>query len=279
MKLTSVEIHPEDFDDMGIVLSFRDPGSTNPYNVKGIVGLDADEIVSRYYGGSGNSKMYSLTMEKREVVIRIGLNPRFEDSETYSDLRDNVYKMISASRKARLHIHLNNGEETLAHIHGSVKKLEAPHFEKAQEIQITVKCDEAMLTAVDPVEVVVAGLNPASTSIQDDLSTAPHGFIFDLAITAPFASLMISDPDDDAWVFQVSPIGSFLTGDVLHFSSKHNDKQLYIVRGASIIQLADVITPGSIWPILFPGPNNFSLSNPTKVDWDAISYYPTYWGV
>lgn len=278
MKLTSVEIHPAGSSDVA-VLSFRDPTATNPYNVKAIVGLDVDEIVPRYYGASGSSKFYSLSLQKRELVMKIGLNPDFSDNESYSDLRDNLYKMIASSRTGKLQLQFKMGVNPVAAVSGFVKKFEAPNFEKVQEVQITISCDEPMLKALTPVNVTVGGLNPASTTIQDDLSTAPHGFTFVMNITAAIASLGITDPGDSVWSFILAPIGGFLNGDVLYFSSETNNKYVYINRAGAIIFLADVIAPGSVWPILFPGENVFAFTHPTNVAWSLISHYPTYWGV
>lgn len=278
MKITSLELHPEGSSDVA-VLSFRDPQGLNQYNVKDIVGLEADSIVSRYYGASGNSKFYNQSLEKRDVIIRIELNPNFTDLESYSDLRDALYKMIASSRTGKIQIQFKNGAVVTAAISGFVTKLEAPKFEKLQEIQITVNCDDPMLKALTPVAVVVAGLNPASTHILDNKSTAPHGFSFNLAITANIASLIINDPTNPIWSFGIVPVGGFLNGDVLHFSSEYTNKYLYLTRGVATIYLADVITPGSVWPILFPNDNVFSITHPINVVWNTISYYPTYWGV
>lgn len=277
MKLTSVEIHPDGSSQVA-VLSFRDPKAQNPYNVKGITGLDAEEIVPRAYGSSGAVKFYNLALAKRTIVIRIGLNPDFSTG-TYSDLRDALYKMIASSRTGKVQIQFKNDTVAVAAVSGSVAKVEAPQFEKTQEVHITVNCDDPMLKAVDPTVVPIAGLDPALTVITDDVSTAPHGLTFDVTYTAPTASIQITDPDDPTWVFEVIPGGGFLVGDVLHFSSEFNNKALHLIRGAATVYLADVISPGSVWPIIFPGVNNIALSNAANLGWTDISYYQTYWGV
>lgn len=279
MKLTSVELHPEGSSDVA-VLSFRDPRGTNPYNVEAIIGLDVDEIVPKYYGASGSSKFYNMSLLKRDMVVRVRLNPNFTADQSYSDLRDALYKMISSSRTGKLQLQFKNGSTVVAAISGFVSKFEAPNFVKTSEVQITVKCDEPMLKALTPINVSIGGLNPASTTITDDLSTAPHGFTFDMNNTIITPSIVITDPDHPSdWSFGVTPVGGFLVGDVLHFCSDYNAKDLYIQRGASKIYLANVITPGSVWPILFPGVNKFAFTNPTHLTWADISYYPTYWGV
>lgn len=287
MKLTSVEIHPDNSSEFAN-LSFRDPSRSNPYNVKTIIGLDADEIVPRYYGTSVNPKFYDLSLMKREIVLRIELNPRFSENETFSDLRDYLYKMISSSRTGKIQLRFLNDADVMAAISGFISRFEAAHFEKIQEVQIRVQCDEPMLRAPTLTTVGVTGSNPARTTITDDKSNAPHGFKFDMAITANLYSIRITDPNDSSWSFEIVPV-SFLNGDVLHFSNVYNDKYLYLTRGATTIYLAEKLTSSSVWPYIFPGNNTFtfmhkatvaaSYINATSLVWSAISYYPTYWGV
>lgn len=276
MKLTSIEIHPVNSSEVA-VLSFRDPGATNPYNIRSIVGLDADEIISRYYGASETSKFYNLSLERREIVFKISLNPNFSEFKTYSDLRDDLYKMISSSRTGKIQLQFKNNTDVVAAISGCISKFESPLFEKNQEVILTIKCDEPMLKALDPV--VITTLTLPNTVVQDEKSTAPHGFMFELEVIGNIDSIVISDPDDFSWSFEIIPVGGFLINDVLFFSSEYNNKYLYLIREENIIHLADVITPGSMWPILFPGTNFLLLNHPDDLIWNNISYYPTYWGV
>jgi len=279
MRVTGIELHPVG-SATAQELSFRNPGRALPYNVKEMTGLDADVIVTKYYGssGSGNDLFYNLTIEKRDVVMRIGLNPEWANT-SYSELRDELYKTISSSRTGLIDIWFMNESGTVAVLSGWVTKFESPQFVKSPEVIITVKTKDPMLKAPDPVEVSVIDLDPANTNIQDHISSAPHGFEFTLAFTGAKASLVIGDPEDASWTFTVTPAGGFLNGDVLHFSSDPNDKKLYLVRAGNTIYLADKIAPGSVWPVMFPGDNHFSLSTSTNIDWTAISYFPTFWGV
>lgn len=277
MKLTSVEVHPEGSSQVA-VLSFRDPTRQNPYSVRVVDGIDANDIVPHYYGGSGSQAFYNLMMEKRDIRILVDLNPQFS-TQSYSGLRDDLYRMIASSRTGRVQIQFKNADTVVAVVSGFVKKFEAPQFTKTPQVQITIECDDPMLRAPDATIVDITGLDPAGTVIQDDLSTAPHGFRFALAITTAVASLAISDPTDPTWSFEVTPAGGFLVGDILYISSEQKNKHVYIDRSGTLIHLADVITQGSLWPILFPGENNFAVDSPTNVAWDSISHYVTYWGV
>lgn len=279
MRVTGIELHPVG-SATAQALSFRNPGRAMSYNVKDITGLDADAIVSKYYGssGSGNDQFYNLMIEKRDVVMRIGLNPEWANA-SYSELRDDLYKLISSSRTGLIDIWFMNESGVVAVLSGWVTKFESPQFVKSPEVLITVKTKDPMLKALDPVTVSVVGLVPADTNIQDHVSSAPHGFDFTLTFTAAKATLIIGDPHDSSWTFKVTPAGGFLNGDVLHCSSDPNDKKLYVVRAGNTIYLADKIAAGSVWPIIFPGDNHFSLSTPTNIAWTAISYFPTFWGV
>lgn len=286
MRITSVELHPDGSPNL-VVLSFRNPDRVLPYNIRAITGLDAEDIVAKYYGGSGGTaKFYSLEIEKRDPVFRIQLNPRFDQDESYSGLRDDLYRMISSSRTGKMAIHFKNGEDVVAAITGFVTKFETSLFEKDQEVQLTISADDPMLRALVPTDLAVGALNPDLTTISDPLSTAPHGFKFALTFVKAKASVKLRDPMDASWSFEVTPTGGFLVGDVLHFSSEKNDKYLYIQRGANKIHLADKITPGSLWPILFPGDNVFKVDGVNvdangirNLNWSAISHRPAYWGV
>ncbi len=138
-----------------------------------------------------------------------------------------------------------------------------------------------MLKALDEVNVDVTDLDPFFTTIVDDESTSPHGFRFGVIFSESIVDFSIQDTFVPNWAFEVnltgSPLGSFVSGDELHFSSENNNRYLYLVRGFDIIHLVDRIIPTSVWPIVFPGENTFICSD--FVSWDHITYYPTYWGV
>lgn len=149
MKLTAVEIHPASSSE-AVILSFRDPGSNNPYSIIGITGLDADAIVPKYYKGPSSS-FYNMSLVNREVAIQMGLNPDFTAYKTFSDLRDDLYRLIASSRTGKVSLHFKNRLDTVAVLSGSVSKFETPLFEKKQTVTLTVTCDDPMLRAPDPV--------------------------------------------------------------------------------------------------------------------------------
>jgi hypothetical protein len=287
MKVDIVELHPDNSSDFA-VLSFKDPTRDNSYNVKSIVGLDADNIVPKHYGAA----FFNMALQSREIVMKIGLNPNFSAGESFASLRDRLYKMIASSRTGLVDIwfrytYSNDAFTTIianrARISGFITKFEAAQFERTQEVQITISAIEPFLKSFSEIPVDVSGPlftpMPIITNIMDTESTAPHGFDFDITFLGFVATFSMSNPFDASWSFDVSPVGGFGDGDVLHFSSEPKDKKLYIQRGATQVPLGDVIAPGSIWPIIFPGDNYFTFDNYALMEWTNLSYYNAYWGV
>lgn len=281
MKLTSVEIHAQN-SPFVLTLSFRDPGLKDAYNVKAIVGLDADEIVSQYYSTATNSltKFNNLSLLKRSVTFKIGLNPRWDLNENYSNLRDNVYKILSSSRTGRIQVYFKNGDIVVATLSGFVTKLEAPQFEQVQEVQMTMKCDDPVLRAPSPVNIDTTGMGFTNIIVQDDISTAPHGFKFELELVSNLAAILtMNDPTDPSWVFSMTSGWGWLSGDVISFSSEVNNRYAYLLRSGSVIHIGEYLIKGSVWPILFPGKNTFAFTSPASLKWRSMSHSYNYWGV
>jgi len=282
MKLTSVEIHAPNFSTI-ITLSFRDPMRQDQYNVKSIVGLDADEIISKYYAMSSDSKtkFNTLVIAKREVVFSVALNPAFDQNQSYSDLRDTLYKMISSSRSGQIQLWFKNGDVTIAILYGFITKFETPQTEQVPDVKLTIKCDEPFLIAPDPVNIPVGGISLSGFTIQDDQSTATHGFKFQIHFTASVSGpITITDPYDSSWFFTINPPLVFLSGDVLTFSSEYNNRYLIDTRASGTVShMADSIVTGSSWPIIFPGTNNFRFSQTANMVLDSLSHSYHYWGV
>lgn len=281
MKVTSIELISENSFN-NVVLSFRDPGANNPYSVKSMTGLDAGVIIPKYYGTSrsGDTRLYNLTANPRQVVMRVALNPDFTNNLGYSELRDALYKKIASSRSGLTQIQFKHGVETIASVSGFISKFESFIFDKSPEIQITIDCNDGTLRAPNPINVDISGLDTADTNLSDYISTAPHGFSFVVQVVTPASVPFITITDytgENCWL-EIVPPGEFYNGDLLNFSSDFN-KQLFIYRNGININLADVVTPGAVWPIMFPGDNNFIFTPSANLVWKSIQYYPTYWGV
>lgn len=275
MRLTSIDIYSNGLPVAA--LSFKNPSSSNPYNATAIDGLDADEVNAQFYGLAVTSKkkQYNLSLPERNVTLNIALNPDYSANKSYSDLRDDLYKALYSSRTGLIELRFKDDAITKAVLSGFVVKLEAPRFTKSPEVVLTIRCPEPMLKAPIRTDISVAGLGSTFT-ITDSVSTAPHGFKFDLTFTASTTTFVMKDASTPEWTFTLSPI-SFISGDHLYISSEAGDKSVYMVRSSVTYPLADKILPGSSWPLIFPLVNNFVLTTGTFA-WGSISHLNTYWG-
>lgn len=281
MRVTNVSLFSNDVEAVNFALTHQAPKSQ--YIARTMIGLDADEIVPKFYGFGLHSspKYYNFGLKPREIVMRLVLNPRMILDESYSNIRDNLYRAISSSRTGAVELRFFSGATTVASIFGFIVKFEVPHFSKTPEVQITVRCEDPMFRAVNPVvlkEDEIPAISPII--VWDSISTAPHGFDFDILWTATSPIFTIQDViTNEEWKFEVIPNGGFLVGDILHFCSEYNAKELYIKRGANTIHIIDKITPGSFWPVIFPGGNEFFIQEDYAFTWQEISFHAAYWGV
>lgn len=285
MRVTAVDMYGDNIypvEPISFSLLSAEPNAQ--YEVRTILGLDADDIIPKFYGSSidGQSKFYDFGLKPRDIVMRIVLNPRTNLDESYADVRDGLYRIISGNRTGRVKLHFRAGATTVAGIFGQIVKFEAVHFTQLPEVQLTIRCNNPMFEAINPVifDPSNPGLVANPISIPDSISTAPHGFQMEVVFTGTAASFTIQDFETDpTWMFKVTPTGGFLVGDHLYFSSSQGYKGLFIDRSSTLIQLVDKIDPASIWPILFPGANFFHFTNLASIDFVGIQYYASYWGV
>lgn len=280
MRVTSVDLYSNSkrrvkFDVVG-------PDVGNPYLLKGIAGTDAEEIIPMFYGQGTESreKYYDMKMPPRELTIRIGLNPNYGLSQRASDLRDNLLRMISAHRGGLIQIRLNDGAVPVAAISGFFIKFIGPVTNKEPEAQITIRCDDPFFKAMTPTNQIVASIDDSPFTVIDPVSTAHHGFKMKLTYTADRADFVMSPPGGSPdWEFQINY--AFLNGDELYISSEAGDKYVYRIRAAVTLHLADLLEPGSIWPIMFPEEDNdFTISgHGEEITINEWYWYETFWGI
>lgn len=282
MRLTSVIIH-SDSSLEDIEFTLRENVFRNRYTIRSIVGIDADEIIPKFYatGAVTGKKYYEFSMKPREIAMRAVVNPQFHVNETVSELRDAIYRLISATRSGELQLQFKSGGTTAFVINGLITKMEVSHFSQLPELQITMTCDDPIFRSVHPIDYAVADLPGANpVRLPDGISTAPHGFSFAVEFTGTVATFTIQDdPTTPDWRFRVSPDGGFVSGDILHFSSEYQTKELWYERGPTITHLMDKIHSDSVWPTIFPGDNPLHFSNIASFDWVSLKYFSAHWGI
>jgi len=274
MRIKAIELRSNDKQIVDFFVG--GPDFRNPYILKGITGLDAEEITPMFYGQGETSdiKFYDMVLQPREIVMRIALNPDYNLGGP-ADLRGDLYKAVASSRSGLMQVRLKDDEVPVGVINGFVTKFEGPVSTREPEVQITLRCNDPLFKALDITGYVVTDLDEAAPLIIDPVSTAPHGFKLKLTFTGSVNPFIIKDPDDE-WEFRIDY--PFISGDELYFSSVNGDKYIFRIRSGVTLHLMDVIQAGSVWPIIFPGENQFEITG-TSFTWNDLYWNDTHWGV
>jgi hypothetical protein len=284
MRLTSVILHTDDtFED--VELALRQNHTPHRYVVRAMTGIDAEEIIPRFYkfGTETDTPMYEFTMKPRDITMRVALNPHHHVNEDVSDIRDELYRLISRNRSGKLQLQFFSGATCVAAISGRITKFEVPYFTRLPELQLTVHCVDPIFRSIHPIRYDLADLPTSGTTLTlvDDTSTAPHGFSFKIeytSITSTFYLQQIGTFPD--WHFFVDPPTDFQIGDELHFSSEYGAHDVFWDKASGTdVHLMDMITPTSVWPQIFPGRNDFTISTQTNHQWLELEFYAAFWGL
>jgi hypothetical protein len=257
------------------------PNHRNSFVLKAVDGLDADQIIPKFYGQGleSGANFTQLNLEPREVVMRIGLRPQWRKGETPESLRAILQRAIASNRKGTVQLRIYNDEVVAGVLEGFITKFNAPVSAKDSDVYMTVKCELPLIRSMDVTSLIVAEVDLGDTVIVNDpVSTAPHGMYMKYTFTGGASSFVMTEPGGSPdWSFEINY--AFLAGDELYISSDENNKYLYRVRAAVTLHLADVLALGSNWPLLFPQENQFVVEDDTVLTLDEWYWYEYHWGV
>jgi hypothetical protein len=241
-----------------------------------------------------------MSLGKREVVLRVALNPNYQLGETAESLRSNVYKAITANRTGAMSLRFKSDKAVVGEIHGFVKKVEAGLFSETPEIQITLDCSrDPLIRAYEETIVDLSSFESArDDELEEPLPTAPHGLqiieLDDPLSTAPHGlqiiafcqsatnTFTISDTDPNIWSFDVTPgtisgVTGFISGDIIGLSSEDHNRYITVERSGQVIHLAHKVHAGSVWPYMFPGLTTFKIKE--GFSYTQIKFKSAYWGL
>ena len=280
MNVTGISLYSNNVEIFQF--NFADPTMDSPYQLKKMLGLDADELIPKFYAFSTTGKKYyDIGLKPRVISILLKLNPRYGLSETHASLREELYKLISKTRFSEIEVRFLNGNTELAKIAGFITKFGTDQFEKTQQVTLDVRCSDPVIRGITPVELLDPALNDTNpVLVTDSGSTAPHGFNLNITITGALSEFVIQDTaSSPEWKFRIVPSSAFASGDVLHISSEFRNKQLYMIRSGVTTHLMDRLDATSVWPIIFPGVNSFHFVQVATFDWNYLRYDHSHWGI
>lgn len=216
--------------------------------------------------------------QDKEIVLKIGLNPDYEEGETVAELRQELYRLLTPSQP--------NGSVNIVFVddldpldiraacstQAWVRRMEPAIFEQNPGVQITFATGSPYFVG-EEVDVHV-GLDKAAPVIEND-GSAPTGLLFKLQMTGPSDNWEISRPFTDE---KISFEYDFATGDVLTIFTEEDRQFVNLQRGETPINMLPYMSNDSSWIQLFGGENEFETSH-QLFNWQEVSYTARYWGI
>lgn len=264
-------------------LSIVSDAGDNGYIIKDSKGLGPPNLTSVVVGFDDDGiPVIDGVPDDRELTFKIGFNPSV--GQSYSDLRDALYRMINRS----VLISLMNESMVIAQTTGYIRQFDASHFTDKPDVTIIIECNDGEFVSPNTVSIPLSTLYVEGPFINYDEGTAPTGLDLQFKYTAVA----------DGTGFQItnharfghSPLSyihntfavayAFHTDDIITMSTHPRQKRLILERGINTYDLAGFINAGAVWPKLYSGVNWFEWSFDTVwMDWLSASYVPRYWGV
>ena len=245
---------------------------SDPYILKNVDGLGPPEVdVALAKTLNAGAVYQGRRPQTREPVLLIGLNPDFTVGQTVSDLRVNLYGMLTPGYVDRIKLDIMDEDAVLASTTGYLKKFEIVPFSKDPEVQLTIACLDQYLIAPDELYLTPDKLAPTI----DNIGTAPAGFYMEAIFTAPQTEWALFDPNGYT---EMRIVYSFLTGDKLIIDTRPGRRGIWVDRGGVKTNIIWALTVQSVWYMLHGGENIFNTTSQT-FDWGDVFFLPQYWGV
>jgi len=257
---------------------------SDKYQVKGITGLDAQDLFHTFFN-DGNGIRSSAKLRNRELAIKVALNPDFSAGESYSTLRDNLYRLTYSDITNELLVLFGLKNEIKAGLWVSVTKIENDISGKEQDVVLTMPCSHPYL--LGPINNVdVTGFNWYGFEVNDMVSTASHGFDIKLRLTRNSTynqfDFLVNNVN-----FGVGAPFALMENDTIQiitwydYAAKRNIKSVTVTNASGEHSLIGNISGANgiiNWPIMKPGVNTFRF-NTSELEVVHFKYVPTYLGV
>lgn len=214
------------------------------------------------------------SVPNRQVVIRIGLNPNFKLFQSASELRDNIYGLLTTGNDdLPIPVQFLNGENIVAVAYGDASKVEPSLFTETPEVQVTIDCDSPYLRY--PVEKILTPPLKTSFSILNE-GTAATGFSLSIAFTGTVNNFQLTRGTQK----MLLSAANFIAGDTLLLNTIPGQKDISKIRAGVESSLLHTLSPDSTWFTLYGGLNTFT-TNSQAFNWNTnpIRHTPLYWGV
>lgn len=276
MKFTSIRLEGLNAIDIPII----NATASDLYILKTAEGLGPPEIdvaiaasrnVDGYYKGRNT--------QYREIVLTIGLNHNYKENVMISDLRTNLYGLLSAGSSDSTDVVIVNEGTNVMRTTGYIKKMEIVPFSVTPEVQITIACLKSYF--VDQNDVYV-DVNSTSGFLEiTNKGTAETGLIFEVKANTTYSPgfIITDNRQNTMWIKY-----TFQVNDVLKVDTRPGSRSIILenfnphTQNLQSQSLLHCLSTDSNWVSLYSGTNRLSFFA-SVFDWTEFYYTPQYWGI
>ena len=280
--LTEVKVYGSPELPLDLHLSETDSGrpETDTIQIRNTEGLDPvnASVSTSPYGSVDGASHTGSSVETRNIVFTLGLNPNWDD-KTYASLRRLVYSYFMPKRLVRLEFY--SDDIISVEISGLVEDVSNNMFSKDPEIQVSIVCPSPHFKAIDPIVLTgETGDSPITIDYKGSIESGINVKVTATEDTSPTAiSIQIGDPAylfidvsasiDDTKYLEMSSIPLLKFVRNVDIPSGDIDSLLgYVNEGGEII-----------WPVFAYGENKFSVITDVGVHNWELTYYERYGGL
>lgn len=250
-------------------------------NIDGLGPVKADVLTTEL--ASGRDELYKDSKSgKRNIVLSLGLNPNWVD-QTMSTLRQFLYAYLIPQQWCKLRFTSNH--MPTVDIEGYVESFDPNMFSEDPEIQVSIICPKPDFIEIEST-IYTGVVGDGTTELEFVyLGTVDTGF--ELRIEASEANADYNGSitiKNTAWDIEQIFVADPVVVNLLKYfkmSSLRGAKRVQNVAasGGAITNLLAKMTDDSVWPILMPGENLFSVAGEEPGQLWTFAYFNRFGGL
>lgn len=263
--------------------------------VKDVQGLDPvkADISTQALASTDGEQFTGGHLPNRNIVLTLRPNPDWV-THTYDSLREIVYKYFIPKALVNLIFHVGP-DNTMIEIFGYVENITDNHFSKEPEYIVSIICPDPFFTAQDPVEYSGSNILPEDFDTGKTIVTVngnvPIGFFTKITwVDGDLPSILYIQVGNQVLSYFAlkSGIGAedepgFDLGDSVLLEVDSVPLRKFVrnvnIDPATIVNKLSAIQPGSSWPVLQPGVNDFAVMSDTGTQNWTIKFFEQYGGL
>lgn len=244
--------------------------------VKKISGLDSVDVEGLFNRGSSEISVFNgIYPQTRKIVLRVGLEPYFSSGETYADVRQKFYELMSLGVNEYVRISFRFKTVNQFYVGGYVKRIESDPFSDDNDVLVHFESLSPWLMS-DPTPQTTINVGVAAPFLFTAKGNAPSPFMVQFRINSNTQSINCGTGQNLG--LTILPPDSFLSGDVITIDTNPQNPKITRKRGGSTLDLKPfTISDSDILPRIYKPSTYVTVQggNPTFLSGTVTN---CYWG-